>query len=123
MWDVRRLCAILVLVGSIGCDEAGYGGGPGGSPAPPPPPPSGGNTIAMTGGTFAPSTLSIELNETVTWSNTSGQLHNVTFSTPGAPANIPDHTSGNTDRTFNALGTFDYTCTNHGGMTGSVTVQ
>jgi plastocyanin len=49
--------------------------------------------------------------------------HNVTFAaTAGAPLNIPDHTSGSDSRTFNTAGTFNYECTHHGGMTGSVTV-
>lgn len=121
MRNARRLLGLVVLSVCIGCAAEG---GPGGGPiGPPPPPPPDGNTVVLFGGAFTPSALTIELNETVTWSNTSGVLHNVTFSTGGAPANIPDHTAGTTDRTFNTLGTFNYSCTNHGGMTGSVTVQ
>ncbi len=121
MWDARKLFGIVVLTVSIGCAEPR--GGDGGPIGPGTPPPTGGNTIVMGSNQFYPPTLSILRNETVTWSNTSGALHNVTFSSGGAPANIPDHTSGSTDRTFTTLGTFVYACTQHGGMTGSVTVQ
>lgn len=77
----------------------------------------------MGGSSFSPSSLTIQRNGTVTWSNTSGLLHNVTFTTSGSPANIPNHSSGDTDRTFAAAGAFSYSCTNHAGMNGSVTVQ
>jgi plastocyanin len=76
----------------------------------------------LTGSSFDPSTLTIKATETVTWSNTSGILHNVTFSTAGSPADIPDHTSGSTNRTFPTPGTYAYRCTNHAGMNGTIVV-
>jgi plastocyanin len=43
--------------------------------------------------------------------------------TAGAPVDIaPDMTSGSASRTFTVAGTFNYSCTNHPGMNGSVTV-
>ncbi|MBA3578757.1 MAG: hypothetical protein H0W42_02120 [Gemmatimonadaceae bacterium] len=73
---------------------------------------------------FLPSSVSITRSGTVTWNNTSGVTHNVTFAaTTGAPANIGDHTSGSNARTFNTSGTFSYNCTLHLGMAGSVAVQ
>lgn len=60
----------------------------------------------------------------MTWNNTSGVTHNVTFAAAtGAPSNIGDHSSGSNARTFNTSGTFNYSCTLHGGMAGSVTVR
>lgn len=82
-----------------------------------------GNTVEMRASTFAPSALSIALSESVTWSNTSGLLHNVTFTTPGAPANVPNISAGTAARTFTQTGTFAYNCTNHAGMSGTVTVE
>jgi plastocyanin len=77
----------------------------------------------MPGAAFEPPTLSILRNESVTWTNTSGLTHNITFTTAGAPDNIPDHSSGSNIRTFANVGTFEYHCTNHAGMNGSVTVR
>lgn len=77
----------------------------------------------MGGSSFNPTSLTIQAGGAVTWNNTSGILHNVTFTTSGAPANIGDHTSGSNQRTFASAGTFNYNCTNHGGMNGSIMVQ
>jgi len=59
----------------------------------------------------------------VTW-QISGARHNVTFS-GAAPTggNIPDTESGSVTRTFPTAGTYNYQCTRHSGMTGSVVVQ
>lgn len=73
--------------------------------------------------TFSPTSVTIARNGTVTWSNGTGTAHNVTFSGSGAPANIPNHSSGSNSRTFSNAGSFSYQCTNHSGMAGSVTVQ
>ncbi|MBA3578759.1 MAG: hypothetical protein H0W42_02130 [Gemmatimonadaceae bacterium] len=123
----------VAVVASLAC---GGGGGGGGSPTAPTPPgpgsPSTSASVAMGGGldsygyevnAFAPSTVIIARNGTVTWSNPTGRMHNVTFSTAGAPANIADHGSGTNARTFATAGTFGFQCTNHSSMTGSVTVQ
>lgn len=108
----RRRLTAFTFVAALAC-----GGGDEGPSAP------SGNTIVMGASSFVPPALTIHLDESVTWSNTSGILHNVTFTTAGAPANIPDHTAGNTARTFTTTGTFAYDCTNHAGMSGTVTVQ
>jgi plastocyanin len=72
---------------------------------------------------FEPPSLTIRRNESVTWTNTSGLVHNITFAGGGAPDNIPDHSSGSNVRTFTTTGTFEYRCTNHSGMNGSIIVQ
>lgn len=78
----------------------------------------------MGAASFAPTSVTIAVNGTVTWNNTSGITHNVTFnSATGAPSNIADHSSGQNQRTFGTAGTFGFQCTLHGGMTGSVVVQ
>jgi len=74
---------------------------------------------------FSPASVTVARGGTVTWSNEAASAtHNVTFaSTTGAPASIGNFASGNASRTFNTAGTYSYQCTNHTGMTGSVTVQ
>lgn len=123
------LTAVLLAV-TLAC--GGGGGGNGGiTPPPPPPPPppapappSGSATVTMGASNFSPTQVTITRDGIVTWSNGSATLHNVTFAaTSGAPSNIPDHSSGSNQRSFPTTGTFNYSCTNHGGMNGSVAVQ
>jgi plastocyanin len=73
--------------------------------------------------TFTPPSVDISSGGTVTW--TFGQLtHNVTFGAQtGAPQNIATTVSTMVPRTFNTAGTFDYNCTIHPGMSGTVVVH
>lgn len=134
---LARPLLLALLLAACG----GGGGGPAGPAAAQPPgapnppsqgPPPASATIAMTTSNdiygesvsqFAPSSVTIARNGTVTFSNASGVSHNVTFvSVAGAPAHVDDHSSGSTTRTFPTAGTFAFACTNHLGMNGSVTV-
>lgn len=84
-----------------------------------------GVTVGGGANVFNPASVTIAVNGTVTWTWAAGNLlpHNVTFAaTAGAPASITDLTTGSASRTFTVAGTFTYSCTNHIGMNGSVTV-
>ncbi|HXD23334.1 MAG TPA: plastocyanin/azurin family copper-binding protein [Gemmatimonadaceae bacterium] len=87
--------------------------------APPP------NTVdANTNNTFNPSPLTVTVGTTVSF--VFGAVgHNVTFAnTTGRPADIGGSNSNTTiTRQFNTAGTFNYQCTIHAGMTGTVIVQ
>ena len=85
--------------------------------------PSAGAAVTATlGSTFDPQTVTISRGGSVTW--TFAALHNVTFGgTTGAPQNIPDQATGSAQRQFNTAGTFNYQCTLHAGMQGTVIVQ
>ena len=74
---------------------------------------------------FAPSSVRITRGGTVTWAHEGGSaIHNVTFSAAtGVPANVANLVNGSASRTFNTAGSFAYRCSNHEGMTGSVTVE
>ncbi|MDQ3698764.1 MAG: plastocyanin/azurin family copper-binding protein [Gemmatimonadota bacterium] len=87
------------------------------------PPPQVADVVATTGLTFNPRSVEVAVNGTVTW--TFEILHNVTFEPgqAGAPANIPNTASGDVPRTFTQAGTFDYQCTLHSGMSGTVVVR
>lgn len=73
---------------------------------------------------FTPKEVAIARNGSVTWTFP-GTTHNVDFGgAVGAPANI-GNTGNNTtgiSRTFGTAGTFQYGCSLHSGMTGSVLV-
>lgn len=132
----RCLCALVAMLLVGGCSS---GGGATSDPTGPNPenpgtpaaPPQTAQVTMVSGSdgyggeshSFQPTRVEIARNGTVTWVNSSGVVHNVTFSTAGAPAGIGDHASGSHARSFPVAGTFDYSCTNHAGMTGQVVVR
>ena len=88
---------------------------------------AGTTTITVTGtiGTVSKTTtvnVTVTAGGTVTW--TFAMLHNVTFEGTGPTGgNIPNTASGSVQRTFPAAGTYNYHCTIHSGMSGTVVVQ
>jgi plastocyanin len=82
-------------------------------------------TVGAGGGNvFDPSQVDIASGGTVSFTWGSAVTHNVTFQSPPAPvANITDRSSGGGQVTFNTPGTYNYQCTIHGGMNGTVTVH
>ena len=92
---------------------AGGGGGDGG----------GGAEVSEEGIAFQPAEVTVGVGDTVTWTNNDSVGHDVTadsFSSgdPGgmAPGDTFEHT-------FPEAGTFDYVCTVHPGMEGTVVVE
>ncbi len=86
--------------------------------------PGSANVVANSAGTdFQPGLVVITRGGNVSFSF--GVLaHNVTFAaTAGAPGNIANSTSVVLQRTFDTVGNFNYQCTLHGGMNGSVFVR
>jgi plastocyanin len=81
--------------------------------------------VQVSNNSFSPSNATISAGGSVTWEWQPGSVaHNVTFAAVvGAPAGIGNRTSGSEARTFSTAGTFNYQCTNHLGMNGSVTVN
>ena len=127
------LVALAALLGACG----GGGGGDNPDPTSPKNPgtttPVASATVAMSSRAgdgysseehrFTPDDVRLRLGGTVTWSNATGVSHNVTFSAAdGAPENVASHVSGSTARTFAKVGTFNYGCTNHAAMSGSIVV-
>lgn len=76
---------------------------------------------------FDPTAVHVLRGGTVTWTiGRPGILisHNVIFTTPGAPADIPVHVGGElVSRLFPSPGSFGFECTLHAGMTGTVHVH
>jgi len=66
-------------------------------------------TVVAPATVFQPATVDVRAGGTVTW--TFGSTgHQVTFITPGAPADIPEFQNGSVSRTFPNNGTFHYQC-------------
>ena len=80
-------------------------------------------TVTTPNETFNPGTVNLTPGGTVVW-QISGATHNVTFTGTGPTGgNIPDTQPGNSaSRTFANGGTYDYQCTRHSGMRGTVVV-
>jgi plastocyanin len=132
------LLAIVAMACGGGGGGDGYTTGPGTGPGPGagsggPGTPSPTASVAMRQSddgygtatfSFAPAAVTVAKGGTVTWTNEAGSTaHNVTFAqTAGAPANVGNMTTGSASRTFNTSGSYSYQCTNHSGMTGTVTV-
>lgn len=76
---------------------------------------------------FQPEDITVVVGTTVTWSNEDRILHTVTAGAPDAPTGefdeeMPDQ--GTTVQvTFSTAGTFDYFCSRHPHMVGTVTVM
>ena len=138
-----RMSYVLLAVVALGCGgsggDSGYTTGPSTGNGTGNPPSGGGTGASGTASvaiqstddgygyqtfSFSPSTVTITKGGTVTWNNNGSTAHNVTFTTTaGAPTNIGNFTSGSKSVTFPNSGTFQYQCTNHAGMQGTVTVQ
>src|SRR5437773_5297920 len=84
--------------------------------------------VSVNDNVFSPASAVIKTGGTVTWTWAGSPLviHNVTYTggpTP-RPANGPNQAggSGTFQSTITTVGKYDYTCTNHAGMNGTVTV-
>jgi plastocyanin len=67
---------------------------------------------------FSPKSASVKVGDTVTWTFTGGSAHNVTFD----DFNSKLMKSGTYTHTFAKAGSFEYRCTIHTGMKGTVDV-
>lgn len=86
-----------------------------------PPDPKGPNAISITNFAFAPLTLTIPAGSTVTWTNVDEEPHTVvasdgSFHSPGMG------TGATYSYTFTNGGTYDYVCSIHPFMHGTVVV-
>jgi plastocyanin len=122
---MRSRLAFLSLTALLACggsDSTGPGttgntGGNGGST------PVATTAVEMKGFAFNPTAIKVAAGATVTWTNSDGTNHNVTF------ANAAVAPSGNFNAGTKSLvmptvaGTYAYSCTLHPGMNGSVVVQ
>ena len=85
--------------------------------------------VYTAGSVFSPSSATIAASGTVRFNisrDANGEGHDVTFTTPGAPANIPvvnNPTVTVVSRVFPAPGTFAYVCMVHPGMAGEIVVH
>jgi plastocyanin len=84
-----------------------------------------GETVSLSGGQFSPSSLTIPVGTTVTFTDSSG--HTVTEGSDGEAVDDPivdeDGGSEPIEVTFDEAGTFDITCKIHPAMNMTITVE
>jgi len=121
---------IAALVAAASCGGGGSsnsvtnptGGNPsGGNPGGGSDTPTATNAVAVGDNIFTPANIVVAVGTTVTWTwSPNVTTHNVVFSDGNKS---PDQATGTFSRTFSAAGTFNYSCTLHSGMNGTVKVQ
>ena len=79
------------------------------------------NAIGM-GGAFDPPMVAIKAGGSVRWTNSSGNIHNVTFADASIKASGVMSPGESFDTVFARPGTYSYRCTFHPGMEGTVVV-
>lgn len=70
---------------------------------------------------FAPADVTVNVGDTVTWTNTDPMIHTVTSTTNAFDSDDMDE-GDSYSVTFTAPGTYDYYCVPHPFMTGTITV-
>lgn len=80
-------------------------------------------TVEISGFAFQPSMVTIQVGDTVTWTNLDGAAHTATDTGPQALFDGVMDNGESFSYTFTQAGTFNYVCTFHPEMTGTVIVQ
>lgn len=120
--SATALAAAVLLAGcSASRPAAGSGTGMPTSPVSAPAAPASDDQVNIDGFAFAPATLTVSVGTTVTWTNRDEEPHTVA-ATDGS-FHSPGMGTGATFRhTFTDAGTFDYVCSIHPMMRGTVVV-
>jgi plastocyanin len=123
---MRVFSSLLIISAAVTLSACGGGGdstSPGGSTNPGNTAPVQTNAVGVADDNFTPPSIVVSAGTTVTWTWAPGaSTHNVTFD-DGTTSGDRSPASGPFSRTFASVGTFNYHCTIHPGMTGLVTVQ
>jgi amicyanin len=80
------------------------------------------HTVDIANFAFSPATLTIQVGDTVTWTNLDAVQHTATSTTGVFDSGLLDQDAGYSF-TFTQPGTYDYLCTPHPTMTGQIVVQ
>lgn len=117
--------ALIFLVSSAGCsssDSTPASSSPSAQTTSSAAPASseGGNAVLLKGFAFTPAEMTINKGETVTWTNEDSATHDVASDTFKSDSMKKGDTFS---YTFNETGTFDYICSFHPSMKGTVIVQ
>ncbi len=81
------------------------------------------NEVWIQGYTFVPQKLTVKAGTTVTWTNKDTDPHDVTSDPPGLFTELVPGPGGTFSYMFSTPGTYNYVCTIHPGMAGTIIVQ
>ena len=120
MTHLHQLAAVATAALVLSCSSddpvnPNPGGGGGGGPVQT-------TAVDVRDNNFNPDEIQVAVGATVTWSWTTGTIHNVTFD-DDTISDSGNRNSGTVQRTFDTAGTYTYECTIHPGMEGEVVVQ
>jgi plastocyanin len=120
---MMRFPLVLALVAATAC--GGGGGSDGVIPTTPTTPnnPVATTSVTLQNSLFDPAHILVSPGATVTFNNTDNIDHNVIFGNGGITAIGVWRSGTRTAVMPTAAGTYNYTCTLHAGMSGSVKVQ
>lgn len=110
---------LLLLISAFAIVSCGKSSGYGSNNTTPPPV---ANAVSIVNMSFSPSTLTVPVGTTVTWTNNDGMTHTVT-------SDSSSFDSGNIamgskySRVFSVAGTYEYHCTIHPAMKGAIVVK
>lgn len=111
---IKGLAALIVVA-------SGCGGGTSAGPLPVVPVAT--TAVSLRGNAFGPGAIRVSPGASVTFTNLDGVNHNLTF-TNASISSVGDFATGQRQVTMpNTPGTYDYHCTIHAGMAGTVQVQ
>ncbi len=80
--------------------------------------------VSIQGFAFSPAAVTVQVGDTVRWTNNDGATHDVVRTEAPGTWNSGNLGNGATyERVFDTPGVFAYVCSHHGGMTGTVTVE
>lgn len=82
-----------------------------------------GSSVSISGLAFSNPTLTVKIGTAVTWTNNDTTTHTVTSTTGSELGSSPLAPGGTYSHTFTAAGTYNYHCTFHPTMTGTVIVE
>jgi plastocyanin len=80
------------------------------------------NAVTIQNLAFSPANITVKKGTTVTWTNKDSTAHTVTGDSSGGPKSDQLSPGQSYSFTFSQAGTFNYHCTIHTEMTGTVTV-
>jgi plastocyanin len=128
--SVRTTLLAGLAAGALAFASCGGGGGGGGVTNPPPPSGGGGaadvtiSIVAENGNmSFSPNPATVNVGQRVAWRNTAGAIHTATQNTSGFDTGTLNSGATSAAITMSAAGTFDYHCSLHPAMVGTLTVR
>lgn len=117
--NLKNYLALVIIVIGLGSCSKSTSDVTGGNPPPTP----GANEVWMQNTSFVPSTKTIAVGTTITWTNKDAATHDVKSNTAGLFASPSMGQGATFSYTFTTAGTYGYTCVFHSGMNGTIVVQ